>query len=424
MSDSVAGAAEEIGGRTLRDLEELSRMSASPVGVTRLAYSAEDFAAKEWFRVKCQAGGLEFDMDQVGNCFAWTPNAKKGRPVMMGSHLDSVIDGGRFDGTLGVVLGLELATHFAANGSDLPMCVVNFAAEESTRFGFGPVGSRALFGELPKQAFADVIDRDGERLSEILQRTGLSALTAIEVTAAAARQSCCYLEAHIDQGTMLSAAGLSLGVVTTIAGIGRTSIRWSGEAAHSGARYHLDRRDALLAASSFVTAADEIWTELEDPAHTLAVTIGQFDVHPNSPNTVPGRVDLILDVRSDTLAVVERATTALCSAAREIGAHRRVDVHPEAIGLGTPVSMNNELTNLLEERARAGGITASKVVSLSGHDAMVVAPLMPTAMILLRNPSGISHSPDESVDEQSIVRSCELLLDALPRMWETFAPAG
>lgn len=424
MSDSVAGAAGEIGRGALRDLDELSRLSASPIGVTRLAYSAEDFAAKEWFRVKCEAGGLEFDMDQLGNCFAWTPNAKNGRPVLMGSHFDSVIDGGRFDGTLGVVLGLELATHFAAAGSDLPMCVVNFAAEESTRFGFGPVGSRALFGELPKETFPDVIDRDGESLSDVLQRTGLSALTEIERTAAAARRSCCYLEAHIDQGTMLSTAGLSLGVVTTIAGIGRTSIHWSGEAAHSGARYHRDRRDALLAASSFVTAADRIWTELEDPAHTLAVTIGQFNVHPNSPNTVPGRVDLILDVRSDTLAVIESATAALCREAREIGARRRVDVDSESLGLGAPVSMNAELTDLLEDRAQAGGITASKVVSLSGHDAMVVAPLMPTAMILLRNPSGISHSPDESVDEQSVEQCCELLLDVLPRMWKTFAPAG
>jgi N-carbamoyl-L-amino-acid hydrolase len=304
------------------------------------------------------------------------------------------------------------------------MCVVNFAAEESTQFGFGPVGSRALFGALRKDAFVDVIGRDGQSLADVLEQPRLSARLPIEDMAAAARRSCCYLEVHIDQGTMLSTAGLSLGVVSTIAGIGRTSIRFSGEAAHSGARYHEDRRDALLAASSFVTAADQIWTELEDPRHTLAVTIGQFDVHPNSPNTVPGRVDLILDVRSDTAAVIEGATTALCSEARQIGARRRVDAHPEALGLGAPVSMNAEFADLLQERAQAGGISASKVVSLSGHDAMVVAGLMPTAMILVRNPSGISHSPDESVDERSVVECCELLLDALPRVWETFQPAS
>lgn len=422
MSATMREAAAQISGRTLRGLDELALLSATEVGVTRLGYSAEDFEAKEWFRAKCEASGLEFEMDRIGNCFAWTPNARNRRPVMMGSHLDSVIVGGRYDGTLGVALGLELAAHFAGD-RDVPMCVVNFACEESTRFGFGPVGSRAFFGELQRDAFRDLIDRDGESLEEVLQRTGLVNRPVAADLEATVRGSCAYVEVHIDQGTMLSVADVPLGIVTTIAGIGRTSIRFAGVAAHSGAQYHGDRRDALLAASDFVTAADAIWSELEDPAHTLAVTIGQFNVHPNSPNTVPGRVDLILDVRSDTPEVIDSATTALCSRARELGTGRRVDVHTEALGLGAPVSMNPRMIELLEERARAGDTTAAKIVSLSGHDAMVVGALMPTGMILLRNPSGISHSPEESVDEQSVEMCCELLLDTLPRMWETFAAA-
>jgi hydantoinase/carbamoylase family amidase len=423
MSATLRETAAEISGRTLRALDELALLSATDVGVTRLGYSAEDFEAKEWFRAKCEASGLEFEMDRIGNCFAWTPKARTRRPVMMGSHLDSVIVGGRYDGTLGVVLGLELAAHFAASDRKIPMCVVNFACEESTRFGFGPVGSRALFGELQRDAFRDLIDRDGESLEEVLQRTGLTNRRVAADLETAVRQSCAYLEVHIDQGTALTVADVPLGIVTTIAGIGRTSVRFAGLAAHSGAQYHGDRRDALLAASDFVTAADAIWSELEDPAHTLAVTIGQFNVHPNSPNTVPGRVDLILDVRSDTPAVIDSATTALCSRASELGTRRSVDVHTEAIGLGAPVCMDARMIGLLEERARAGKKTAAKIVSLSGHDAMVVGALMPAGMILLRNPSGISHSPEESVDEQSVELCCELLLDALPRMWETFAAA-
>jgi hydantoinase/carbamoylase family amidase len=407
----VADAVTDIADRVLADLDYLATLTAGGSGVTRLAYSKEDEAAKKWFEDQCVEAGLEFESDPYGNAFGWSPGSRRARPLLIGSHLDSVIEGGRYDGALGVVVGLEVARHVVKEGNGWPVGVANFACEESTRFGFGVIGSRALLGTLNESDFA-LTDRDGKSLRQVLdERAATGPRIEFDDRFAGA-----YLEVHIDQGNILAPAseGYPVGLVTSIVGVSRMKLIWTGEAAHSGAHLRENRRDPLLAAAQFVLDANALWERANTEEDSLAVTVGQVDVLPNSPNTVARRVEVILDVRSSSQELLDSTVDRALSLARDGARARNLDTEFEVLYRGRPVRSSSELIQVLEESARTGSIPALKVPSLSGHDAMILGSRLPIAMLFVGNPSGFSHSPKEDVDAVSLRRAVHTILLALP----------
>lgn len=399
--------------RVIADLDHLAGISAPGPGVTRLGFSPRDAEARRWFERKCHDAGLRFEMDTIGNCFGWSPAAAGGRPLLLGSHLDSVIHGGAYDGIVGVVVALEVARRIVAERPELPIGVVSFACEESTRFGIGCIGSRHLMGELTAEVMDGMRDRDGVSLEDVLAAAELRPTRRIMADDDFIHS---FLEVHIDQGTILSSWGYGLGLVSTIVGVHRTVFTFLGEASHSGGRRRSERRDALLAASEFVLRADAMSEDHETDQSSLLVTVGKLNVYPNSPNTVPGRAELIVDLRCSDRPQGESVLERLDAAAREIGQRRNIAVERNYLGGTIPTTMDPRMVAALRETATELGLRERPILSLAGHDAMELAKRYPIAMILIANPTGMSHSPEESFDECGLGEAIQLVLHAIPRL--------
>lgn len=402
--------------RVLGDLRRLEEMSDSDTGVTRLGYTEMDHRARAWFIEQCRELGLTVEVDPVGNVFGWGKSAGGNRRILMGSHLDSVVGGGAFDGTVGVTVGLEVVRRLLERDPDLPVGVANFACEESTRYGVGCIGSRYLMGLL-----------DMDDLDELVDNDGLSALHAINAGSFTGSKIdvgddfvAGYVEVHIDQGSLLTSMGCKIGIVDAIAGVDRISMEWTGESSHSGGRRRFERRDALLAAAQFVVEANRLWEEIEqeEGEASVAITVGKLDVRPNGPNTVAGHVHLIADVRSSDDGRLSQTADRLTAAAREVARSHRVELRAESMGRFDPVPMDPGLTRVLEAAAADLQIDGRTAPSLSGHDAMILGRRFPVALLLLPNPTGISHAPDEAVDAAALAQVCDLLEAALPKMLE------
>jgi N-carbamoyl-L-amino-acid hydrolase len=403
------GQATEAGlGRILSDLEDLARLSADGPGVSRLAYSPEDAQGRAWFAERCREIGLVFEVDCFGNCFGWPEDGR--RALLVGSHLDSVPQGGRFDGALGVVFGLEIARRARESGS--PIAVVAFACEESVRFGIGAVGSRLLVGDLSAGDLGEVRDVEGTSLATVLAQAGLQS----EVTVDLHERAAAYLELHVDQGSGLTSAGALVGIVPGIAGTIRTRLTWHGEASHSGAHSRSRRSDALVAAASFVVAADTAWAELESDGKTVALTVGRLTVQPNSPNTVPGRVESIVDLRSADATLLAATQRRIEELAATAAAATRTELVVDHLGTIAGVRMDERLIGALERAAASLEISCAITPSLAGHDAGVVASVVPSAMLFAANPVGVSHSPEEAVDPASVDAALRVVEAALAEL--------
>lgn len=404
--------AAALARRVLDDVDEVSRISAPGPGVTRIAYTPEDAAARRWFHQRCKQSGLRFEVDAIGNCYGWTVAATARRPLLIGSHLDSVPAAGRYDGIVGVMVGLELARWVTEAELDLPIVAASFAGEESTRFGFGTVGSGWVSGELRLDGDDPRVDRDGVPLRQVVAEARIDELGP--VSERTIHDFIGLVEVHIDQGTVLTTEGVRVGSVDTIWGVDRLEIVWNGETAHSGGRWREDRRDALVAACGFVVEANDWWSGADPRGRELQLTIGSLTVEPNSPNTVAGSVRAIVDTRAPSLASIERSTKEIVSIA-EAGASRRgVTVSTRHLGRSRPLQVDGGIAGKLGEAADRLGLVLPAVPSLAGHDALVIGRHIPAGMLLVANPTGISHAPAEGLDAAGLEEALAILRESLP----------
>lgn len=400
ISSTEAGSAR----RVLDALDQLATLSAPGPGVSRLAYGEHDVASRDWFAARCDELELTCEVDRFGNCFGFSPAAAQRPAVVFGSHLDSVPGGGAYDGALGVVAGFEVARRLLADEPSLPVGVVAFACEESTRFGIGAVGSRLLMGDLTDADLDRVRDLDGATLRSVLAAAGLAGNGDVGL---APERVAAYLELHVDQGTGVADSGAAVGIVPAIAGTIRTRIVWEGEASHSGAHARERRRDALLAAATFVTGADRLWSELEQAGEQITLTIGRLVVQPNSSNTVPGEVEAVVDLRAPDRDLLERTQASIEALAAR--ADRGVAAQVERLGQINPVPMDPMLVAALTSTADELGVSHGVTPSMAGHDAGVIGARMPAAMLFASNPNGVSHSPEEAVDPASLADALDLM---------------
>jgi hydantoinase/carbamoylase family amidase len=391
-------------------LEQLWTIAQGPGGgADRPAYSSAEAAAMRLVAGWAREAGLEPALDDFGNLWAlggWGPDSGadsgSGPIVTSGSHVDTVPDGGRYDGALGTVLGLEIATELGS-GAGLLIC----AAEEAPRFGAGTMGSRQMTGTLPLQELAHLHDAAGVSAAQA-RAAYLAELADLPRIAPPLHRLRAHAEVHVAQRHALR----ELGVVTAVASPRRFAVRIDGEAGHSGEVSMADRRDALAAAAEVVLAVEA--AARSEPAETVA-TVGTLAVEPGAVSVIPGRARLAIDVRGIASQSLARVEAAIRSAVPEIAARRGVTAELELVRAGEPVTMDAALVQAALAAAREHGIPATETWSGAGHDAQHVTALAPALLLFVPLHGGESHTPQEDADMDEIVAAARVVVSVLGR---------
>ena len=416
MTQTLPSAAV-LGARAFAALQGLARFTDEPGKLTRLYLSPAHRQAAEWVRGAMEVAGLEAEIDAAGSVQGRRAGARPDLPsVMIGSHIDTVKDGGRYDGNLGVVAGILTAQALRDAGIVLPFTleVVAFGDEENVRFPTHLSTAQALAGTYD-HAWLDTRDEDGVTLRDALiafrgNPDGLAALARPAGSIAA------YLELHIEQGPVLEAEGEAVGIVTAINAQNRGRVRVTGVAGHAGTVPMALRRDALTAAAEMALAVEAVAA-----GHDNAVaTIGTFRPEPGATNVVPGAVEFSLDFRSPSNDIVAAMRVEIERRLHEIAARRGVEVTMTIYARSDAVPMDPGL-----QEAFAAGITrtganlsARRLPSGAGHDAMAMAAIAPSAMIFVRNEKGISHSPLEAMAEADAGIAIRVMLETVLELAE------
>jgi hydantoinase/carbamoylase family amidase len=373
-------------------------------GAERLAWSDQEVAARRWLLETCLDRGFEAEMDEAGNVWAFIGR----RPaVVLGSHLDTVPNGGRFDGALGIaaaLAGLIAARDAGADGLGL----VCFTDEEGVRFGLGMTGSRALAGSLSTAEVNSCADRAGIRLADAMATAGARP-EAVARVADRRDDVAAFMELHVEQGMRLERAQLPAGIVTAIAGISHWQIEVAGEANHAGTTLPEDRRDALLPVAAAALRADAVMRA----AGGLVATVGEAAVVGGAQNVVPGKAAMSLDVRSEDDAAIDGAVGEVLTGLRARAEAHGCEVDARESKRLRPAPMHDEVIGALRAGARELGLDAPGMPSMAGHDAMNLARAgIPCGMVFVRSRGGISHSPREHSDPSDCATGASLLLAA------------
>lgn len=405
--------------RLMADLEAFSAIgSDGQGGVTRLAFTPADQSARRLFQDKLAAAGLRVRVDAIGNVFGRRGGRETALPpVLLGSHMDSVPNGGRFDGPLGVLSALEVVRMLddARAQTRRPVEVACFAAEESSRFGSGTLGSKAVVGKLKPDMLDRLRDPEGRTLAEVLQECGLLPDRLPEVRRRPGEYHA-YLELHLEQGAVLEHAGIPIGLVTGIAAPTRFHVTYTGRADHSGATPMGLRRDALVSGAELVLSVRRIVLAHGSP--TSVGTVGVLRVQPGAMNVIPGQASLGIDLRDIDADAKSRIAKKVQAAARRIARKWKLDVSVETLTDESPVPLSERVRQVSAAACQACGIPFQELPSGAGHDAMYIAEIAETGMIFVRCREGISHNPAEFVEPQDIAAGAAVLAETALRLAE------
>jgi N-carbamoyl-L-amino-acid hydrolase len=395
--------------RVLSGLDRLRELSGTGAGAQRVAWTPAWAHARAWLREQLEPLPVVVEVDEAGNLWA-TLAGSSSRSLVIGSHLDSVPNGGWLDGCLGVLAGLEVLRALAA-GPTPPIGVrlVDWADEEGARFGRSLFGSSAVAGSLDPDEVRDLTDAAGVSLPDALAEYGVI-LDQVPRAGERLREVTGYVELHIEQGPVLEDAGIALGVVEAAYGVLRHRVRFDGRAAHAGATPMRLRRDALVAAARFVLGARAGAVE-----HGGVATVGEIHAEPGIPTAVPGVAGLFLDQRHHDAETLELMLDDARSRAREIAAEEQTPVHWTAVQKVAPVAFDQLLIEVAEECVRAVIGDCARLPSGALHDAVMVARTgVPAVMLFVQSIGGISHSPIEDSRREHIAQGV-VTLDLLVR---------
>ncbi|MFE6360881.1 allantoate amidohydrolase [Streptomyces sp. NPDC057806] len=398
-----------------RELLPIGRHSGSG-GYRRYAWTGADAECRAWFRAQAESRGLTYEVDRNGNQWAWLGDPAAGDAVVTGSHLDSVPDGGAFDGPLGVVSSFAALDELRRRDAPLgkPLAVVNFGDEEGARFGLACVGSRLASGQLTAAQAHLLTDGDGITLPRAMEAAGYDP-DAIGPDPERLARIGAFVELHVEQGRALDLTGDPVGVASAIWPHGRWRYDFRGEANHAGTTRPADRRDPMLPYAETVLAARR-----EAELAGAVATFGKISVEPNGVNAIPSLVRGWLDSRAEDQATLDTVVGGIEEAAR---AH--ADAHGIALDVVresfTPVvefdhALRDELARILGTDT---GMTVPVLGTGAGHDAGILSGSVPTAMLFVRNPSGVSHSPAEFAAEDDCVTGVLALADVLEGLART-----
>jgi N-carbamoyl-L-amino-acid hydrolase len=406
MTSNLAVNADRIAA----DIEALADITEPDRPWTRRAFTPMFLKGRAYVEKIFREAGLETQIDAAGNMTGRLKGTVEGKgTIMLGSHTDTVPNGGRFDGIAGVIAGLEVARSLADAGIALEhdLEIVDFLAEEVSIFGVSCIGSRGMTGVRPPEwlerstdgvTLADGIRQVGGDPDVIFKRTDIKA----------------FLELHIEQGTVLERENIDIGIVGAITGISRFEILVEGRADHAGTTPMNARYDALGAASIIVLGIEEIARELASGKSYFAGTVGEFSMEPNAANVIPSHVRMLIDARAVDDAVMDEfvaSVTALCA---QTASERSVTiVDPRRVSHAAPTPMSDMVTGVLAESAQRIGATSRPMVSGAGHDAAFLSKVAPAAMIFIASKDGRSHAAEEWSDNDDIALGAAVLFEAV-----------
>ena len=401
--------------RLVKDFEAMAQLTAPGEGINRLAFTDADWAGRQYIIDRMTDAGLSVEIDDFGNVIGYKIGKKPDLPaVMVGSHTDSVPNGGNYDGVVGVLSAIEVIRSMIDDGyeHDHTIAVVSFMCEESGRFGNATLGSKAMRGELTLQDLHHLVDKQGISLYEALKGRNLNP-DGIE-TMAYKRPVKSFTEIHIEQGKVLEHEQKTIGIVTGIAAPERFYVTIRGNADHSGATPMNLRHDALCGASKIILGIEEIASMQEEPP--VVGTVGVVEVTPGAMNVIPGAVKLGVDIRSISKAARNSVVTLVKEFIDITAEKRGLSYTIETIAQDHPVEMHPAMIREIEEAVKSVGVEYMTMPSGAGHDAMHWAEAIPTGMIFIPCRDGISHNPAEFAEMDDIVTGAAVLDKVLRKL--------
>jgi N-carbamoyl-L-amino-acid hydrolase len=402
--------------RTTEHLEALTAFSDTPSpAITRVVFSEQDVQARAWLKGLCQAAGLTIREDAVGNTFfRWQGTDPAAPAVATGSHIDAIPHSGRYDGTVGVLGGLEAIQNLQESGFQPRRSIelILFTSEEPTRFGIGCLGSRLMSGVSPASVDNTLKDAEGWTLKQLRNHAGFDG--ELESTLLAPAHYDSFVELHIEQGPLLERRNVPIGVVTAIAAPASLRITIEGQGGHAGAVLMPDRHDSFLAAAELALALEA--AAKSTGAIDSVATTGVCDIHPRAINSIPSRVILEADIRDTDgdrrdgmIAELERACDA-------VAAKRGVQIKKEFINRDAPAKCDPRIVETVLAVCEAKGIAADRMVSRAYHDTLFMARICPASMIFIPCRNGYSHRPDEYASPEAIATGVEILAGTLAKL--------
>ena len=395
------------------ELDDLGSISseASPV-VTRVVFTEADLRARAFLKSLCKEAGLEIRADAVGNTFArWQGSEPEAAAVGTGSHIDAIPNAGRFDGTVGVLGGLEAIRSLQRAGfkPHRPVELLIFTSEEPTRFGVGCLGSRLLAGALPASVDESLRDGEGKTLHEVRTQAGFAG--GLSSVSLAPGYYSAFVELHIEQGPQLEQRGIDVGVVTAIAAPASFRLVIEGEGGHAGAVLMPQRRDAFLAAAEIALAIES--AARATGAEDTVATTGVCQVFPGAINSIPSRVRLEVDVRDIDGTRRDHVLRRIEEETKAIATRRNVSVRSEPINADPPAQCSPAIVEALVAACHAHGVSHQRMISRAYHDSLFLSRIAPTAMLFIPCRGGVSHRPDEYSSPEAIAKGTLVLAETI-----------
>lgn len=398
-------------------LEELSLFTATPgAGTTRLSYSPEDQLARTYLKKQMKQVGLKVREDAVGNIYGRLEGKDASLPaVMVGSHFDSVPNGGSFDGPAGVVTGLEVAALFQENQLQpvYPLEVIAMVEEEGSRFGSGLLGSRMLAGQVSAENLTSMKDKDGISVNEAMLALGFNGNQLTEARRTA-KDVKAFIELHIEQGPVLEEAGEDVGIVETIVGMTEIKVTITGRAGHAGTTPMNARRDALAATVQIVADLPQL---AMNAAVATVLTIGKLTVYPNGANVIPNAVVFTVDVRSKSEACVQSVIQQVKTII-QTKTPKGITAEIEEMLYEKPVQLSEKIHQQLRANSEVLGLKSRSMVSGAGHDAMIFAGFTEVGLVFVPSKDGLSHTPEEWTDYEQVQKGIEVVYETVKQLTE------
>lgn len=399
--------------RLVGELEKLATFSDAPEpAVTRILFSPTELAARAYIRQLMREAGLTVREDGVGNIFGrWTGAQPDLPPVATGSHIDAIPFSGRFDGTVGVLGGVEAVRALKQVGfqPERSIELIMFTSEEPTRFGLGCLGSRALTGSLTPDQLAKLHDNKGRSFVEVRNSAGYQ--QNLDEVAIKPGTYDAFIELHIEQGPQLEQANLPIGLVTSIAAPATMRVTLDGEGGHAGAVLMPGRRDALAAASALVLAVEQ--AAFSTGRRDSVATVGLMQIHPGAVNSIPSHVVMEIDIRDTAQAPRDSMVAFIQAALEKIAAKRQIQYAVEMLNADPPSQSGAELLKMTRKACDKLHLEYMELVSRAYHDTLFMSKICPTAMIFIPCKNGYSHRPEEYASPLQIQRGVRLLAQTL-----------
>lgn len=398
--------------RIIKDIMVLSSFTSTPKeGVTRLPFTKEDKLARNYIKNEMLNIGLNIWEDGYSNLFGRLEGTNSEAPIIMiGSHYDSVINGGAFDGVAGLVAALEIARiikeHNINHYNSIELVAMN--DEEGVRFGTGISNSRAMVGLISEKELDSLKDSNNISLRKAMEDFGIS--IDLKNTVRQINTIKSFIELHVEQGPILTTKNIDIGIVENITGLNRYTVTFNGKAGHAGTTPMDKRKDALVAASHFILAINKVALDLTP---SVVGTVGELRLSPNAPNVIPSKVKLSVDLRSTNESDLSVAKTKILYHIDVIKNKTNIDIELIEDSYIAPVPMSKEIIEKMELIADKLGYSNMRINSGAGHDAMIMARIAPSNMIFVPSKDGLSHHPDEWTDYEDLKNGIDLMMNLI-----------